>query len=98
MDKEPQKTMADRIREESFLRRLHFSRDPGTCADALAELAKALKKLPQEQRDIVIMRYYDGYSLTEISDMLHISYGMTKVKHKSALDTLRNILSPDLVP
>jgi RNA polymerase sigma-70 factor (ECF subfamily) len=60
--------------------------------ESLNELAVALKKLPEDQRDIIILRYYDGFSLTEISEKLDISYGMIKVKHKSALESLKKSL------
>ena len=60
--------------------------------EELNELAAALKKLPEELRDIVVLRYYDGYSLTEISEIMHISYGMIKVKHRNALDSLHKLL------
>ena len=60
--------------------------------ETLDELARALKKLPEEQRDIIILRYSDGLSLTEISDRLNISYGMIKVKHKQALQALGKML------
>ncbi len=61
--------------------------------ETLEELADALKELPQEQRDIIILKYYDGLTLTEISEKLDISYGMIKVKHKSALSSMQKLLS-----
>ena len=61
--------------------------------ETLEELAGALKELPREQRDIIILRYYDGLSLTEISEKLNISYGMIKVKHKNALAAMQKLLS-----
>ncbi|MCR5603655.1 MAG: sigma-70 family RNA polymerase sigma factor [Lachnospiraceae bacterium] len=61
--------------------------------ETLEELADALKELPQEQRDIIILKYYDGLSLTEISEKLDISYGMIKVKHKNALFSMQKLLS-----
>ena len=60
--------------------------------ESLNELASALKKLPEDQRDIIILRYYDGFSLTEISEKLGISYGMVKVKHKSGLEAMKKLL------
>ena len=63
--------------------------------EELDELARALKKLPQEQRDILILRYYDGLSLTDISEKMNISYGMIKVKHKSALNAMKKLLSDE---
>ena len=55
----------------------------------LGDLAEALEELPREQRDIVVLRYYNGLTLTEISKMMNISYGMTKVKHNQALAALK---------
>ena len=53
--------------------------------ETLQCLAAALAELEQAERDIIIMRYYNGYSLTDISRLTGISYGMVKVKHKKAL-------------
>lgn len=59
--------------------------------EELDRLADALKTLTMEQREIIILRYYDDRSLTEIAQILGISYGMIKVKHKSALNALRKL-------
>lgn len=55
------------------------------CRETLQRLAAALSALERDERDIIIMRYYNGYSLTDISRFIGISYGMVKVKHKKAL-------------
>lgn len=60
--------------EESFIQR-----------ETLQCLAAVLAELEQDERDIIIMRYYNGYSLTDISRLAGISYGMVKVKHRKAL-------------
>ena len=57
--------------------------------EALSELASALQKLPVEQRDIIINRYYYGQTLQEIAEMMSLSYGVTKLRHKEALFRLR---------
>ncbi|MBR4718870.1 MAG: sigma-70 family RNA polymerase sigma factor [Lachnospiraceae bacterium] len=64
------------------------------CVDReeLGRLAEALKALDKEQQDIIVLRYYDEYSLVEIARILNISYGMIKVKHKNALNALRNLM------
>lgn len=59
--------------------------DAFTQREILQRLAAALTALEQDERDIIIMRYYNGYSLTDISRLIGISYGMVKVKHKKAL-------------
>lgn len=53
--------------------------------ETLVRLAAALAALERDERDIIVLRYYNGYSLTEISRRIGISYGMVKVKHKKAL-------------
>lgn len=58
----------------------------------LSRLAKELAALDKETRDIIVLRYYKNVSLTEISRLTGISYGMVKVKHKKALAFLRRRL------
>ena len=57
--------------------------------ETLERLAAALKTLGAEERDIIVLRYYKGQTLTEISRLTGISYGMVKVKHARALSALR---------
>ena len=58
-------------------------------SETLSELAAALKSLPQELTDIIVLRYYDGKPLTEIAEMMHLSYGATKLRHQNALMLLK---------
>ena len=60
--------------------------------EILEKLALALKGLNRELRDIVILRYYRKKTLTEISRLTGISYGMVRVKHNRALAILRSQL------
>ncbi|MBR0387419.1 MAG: RNA polymerase sigma factor [Clostridia bacterium] len=57
--------------------------------ETLSELAAALKRLPEQLRDIVVLRYYDGKPLTEIAEMMGLSYGAVKLRHQNALMLLR---------
>ena len=57
--------------------------------ETLSELAAALKKLPQQLQDIIVLRYYDGKPLTEIAEMMRLSYGAVKLRHQNALMLLR---------
>lgn len=63
--------------------------------ETLRELAEALTRLDRDQRDIVILHYYNGLTLTEIARMMHISYGAVKLRHKKALKTLNLSLSQE---
>lgn len=62
------------------------------CEETLRELACALGKLDQTERDIIILHYYKGLKLKEIGEALGISYSYTKLLHKKALGELKEIL------
>ena len=53
--------------------------------EALEELACALQKLPQNQRDIIILIYYHGKPKTEVAKILDITYGQLRYLHDKAL-------------
>lgn len=60
--------------------------------ETLSELAAALKLLPQELRDIVVLFYYDRKPMTEIAGLMHLSYGAVKLRHQKALTLLKRSL------
>ena len=51
-----------------------------------------LEKLDERARDIIILRYYSGFKLTEIAEKLDISYSYVKLLHNNALENLKNYL------
>ena len=57
--------------------------------ETLDELADALTRLPDQLRDIIVLRYYDGKPLTEIARTSGVSYGVVKIRHARALAMLR---------
>ena len=59
----------------------------------LNELAAALRSLPQQLMDIVVLRYYDGKPITEIAELMGLSYGAVKLRHQNALLMLRKALA-----
>ena len=62
-------------------------------SEMLGELAAALRKLPQQLMDIIVLRYYDGKPLTEIAEMMNLSYGAVKLRHQNAVLMLRQALT-----
>ena len=60
--------------------------------ETLSELAQALKQLPQELQDIVVLMYYDRKPMTEVARMMHLSYGAVKLRHQKALGMLKRFL------
>ena len=61
--------------------------------ETLRLLAAGLKRLPEQQREIIILRYYCGHTLQDISAMMDLSYGAVKLRHSDALRALRRVLS-----
>ena len=57
--------------------------------EMLGELATALRKLPQQLMDIIVLRYYDRKTLREIAFMTKMSYGAVKLRHQNALMLLK---------
>ena len=60
--------------------------------ETLDELASALEMLPDELQEIIVLRYYDGIPLTEISDKMGLSYGAVKLRHAKAVEMLRRAM------
>ncbi|MCR5773667.1 MAG: RNA polymerase sigma factor [Lachnospiraceae bacterium] len=61
--------------------------------ETLSELAEALKKLSEEEREVIILHYYEGLSLKDIEQRTGLSYGQVKLRHNSALKELKKLFS-----
>jgi len=61
--------------------------------ESLSELAAALKSLPRELMDLIVLRYYDNKPLTEVADLMGLSYGAVKLRHQKALGMLKKALA-----
>lgn len=55
-----------------------------------ADLARVLRGLPSEQREVVLLRFVDGFELGEIATALDVPLGTVKSRLHQALQTLRN--------
>jgi len=65
--------------------------------DELLELVKrSLELMPDEYREIFILREYDGLSYNEIAEMFNLPLNTVKVKIHRAKQKMREILSPYL--
>lgn len=70
----------------------YVSEDDPVSPSELVDLSNALNKLDKKERDIIVLRYYKGYSLKEIAELMHISYGITKIKHNKALKEMKKFM------
>ena len=60
--------------------------------ETLSTLADALTRLSQQERDVVILHYYSGYTLKEISERTGIPYRTVKLRKRTALERLRFLM------
>ena len=61
--------------------------------ETLEELAAALEKLPERERMLIVLHYYQEKTLKEVALQLGMSYANVKIVHAKALDKLRKNLS-----
>ncbi len=57
-------------------------------------LFQALKKIPAEQRRVIVLAYFGGMSQSEISMQIEIPLGTVKKRIRLGLQKLRASLSP----
>jgi RNA polymerase sigma-70 factor, ECF subfamily len=57
--------------------------------DIIRELEEKLKELPKNYRIILLMRYKDDLTITEISEIIGVPYNTLKSRHQRALAALR---------
>jgi RNA polymerase sigma-70 factor (ECF subfamily) len=55
----------------------------------------ALERLPERDRELLVMRYLEQLSVREIAAVLSVSEGAVKVRHLRALERLRGLLGDD---
>ena len=56
------------------------------------ELMDAIRRLPPDFRETVLLYYYQNYGIAEIADMLHLSQGTVSSRLSRARDKLKTIL------
>lgn len=58
-----------------------------------AELLGALERLPADQHDVIVYRFFAGLSPSEVAPLVHKSEGAVRVTQHRALRRLRQLLS-----
>ena len=56
-------------------------------------LSEAMKRLPERERHIIDMRFFEGKTQTEVAEEIHISQAQVSRLEKNALKAMRNYLS-----
>ena len=60
--------------------------------ETLEELACALEKLPQNQRDIIILIYYKNLNRRKVAQMFGMTYGQLRYLHDKVIKRLGELL------
>jgi len=76
-------------------------KEPSHNTDEIAEIQitaekvrMALTKLTPEQRQVIVLKFIEGYSNQEVADALSKPLGAVKVLQQRALVALRHLLDP----
>lgn len=62
---------------------------PETTQTAAGDLEVVLAQLPEEQREVLLLRFVDGLSLAEVAEAMAIPVGTVKSRLHNSLQTLR---------
>ena len=80
---------------ENYFERMVSELDPDTAQTHAAELQKAIAALPEKQRLVFNMRYFDEMKYEEISDVLGTSVGALKASYHHAVKKITQWLDKD---
>lgn len=61
-------------------------------------LRQAIEALPKEMKDVVILRYFSGYTLAQTAGILQISAGTVSTRQRNALKRLKLELLEEVEP
>lgn len=75
------------------LRMIRHGPSATTLSEFERELDDSLRRLPYDQRAVIVLRYWLGQSEAEIAAVLHCRPGTVKSRHSRALRALRKELS-----
>ena len=76
-------------RRELARRHRTLESEPGSADSRDEGISHLLADLPDEQREVVLMRFADGLALREIADALEAPLGTVKSRLHAALNSLR---------
>lgn len=63
--------------------------------EKLEELADALSKIPERERDLIVLHYYKNLTLKDVAIKMGMSYANVKIVHNKALMHLREYIEVD---
>lgn len=71
-------------------------RDTMTSGEEADQLDRALRRLPEEQREVVLLKIYGEMTFAEVADVLKENAKTVESRHRLALEKLREWLSGEM--
>lgn len=84
------------LRRQKRFRPLDELPETASCEYDSLSLKEALRRLPKDLKDVVILRYFLGYTLDETAATLQIPPGTVSTRQRKALNLLRLELSEEV--
>lgn len=66
--------------------------DAAEHAEEIAELEAALRKLPDEQREVVFLKCAEGFTFAKIGELLDVSQDTAASRYRYGIDKLRRLM------
>ncbi|MCC9204999.1 RNA polymerase sigma factor [Arthrobacter sp. zg-Y769] len=85
------------LRSSSLLGALQLERDQERCRDE-SSIHEALSRLRPDDREVLLLTYWDGFSSTEVSDLLNTSATAVRMRLHRARKALSHLLEPETQP
>jgi RNA polymerase sigma-70 factor (ECF subfamily) len=63
---------------------------------ARVQIQRALQKLPEAQRDIILLHWFEGMSFSDIEEALEMNENTVRVYAHRAMNSMRSFLGEDV--
>ena len=64
----------------------------GSDPEVLNRAAAALAKIPADQREVIVLKFFEGLTFREISDVCGVSIGTITSRYRYGMEKLRKLL------
>ncbi len=83
---------ASRRKEQPTEVQIHETIDPWKAMNEELIVKETLMKLPEKHRQILLLRFAEGLSFTEIAEKLNLTYEATRSRYRRAIEAARDIM------
>lgn len=66
------------------------------CSEELQQISRAMARLPDEQKEVVMLHLHGGMMFKHIAKLQHVSINTVQSRYRYALDKLRSLLNGEM--